>query len=78
MRYLGRGKYDSSVRFSRGYKGGRKSSDINSGPLTEAYRRGCELMGGDWDRMQRYCATCGCLPAWCECATQDERQENHG
>ena len=69
--------FDNSVRFSRGYKGGRKSSDVNSGPLTEAFRRGCDAMGGEWDKLSKYCAQCGRLPAWCECK-QAEQQESNG
>jgi hypothetical protein len=34
------------VNFRRGYKGGRKSSDVNARPPTDAYRSGYDLI--DW------------------------------
>lgn len=68
--------FDRSVRFTRGYKGGRKSSDINSRPASEAWRQGCDLMG--WDKLGEYCASCGRLPAWCECKQAKQRNNPNG
>ena len=36
----------SSGKFSRGYKGGRRSSDVNSRPSTDAYRKGWDATFG--------------------------------
>lgn len=68
--------FDRSVRFTRGYKGGRKSSDINSRPTGEAFRAGCDAMG--WDKLTEYCSTCGRLPAWCDCPKQAEQRTANG
>ena len=68
--------FDRSVRFSRGYKGGRKSSDINSHPASDAFRHGCDVMG--WDKLTQYCASCGRLPAWCEFHKQAEQRTANG
>lgn len=67
--------YDRTVRFSRGYRGGRKSTDITTGPLTAAYRKGAARMG--WDRMTQYCPTCGRLPSWCECPKEERSIGNY-
>lgn len=39
-------KIPSSGKFRRGYKGGRRSTDINSRPTTDAYRAGWERTFG--------------------------------
>ena len=67
------GKY-SSGKFSRGYKGGRLSTSIDSRPPSEAYRSGCEFMG--WDKMQQFCTACGRLPSWCECKQAEQKDSN--
>ena len=64
----------SSGKFSRGYKGGRRSSDINSFP-SAAYVKACEANG--WtDSLSKYCAACGYLPSWCVCADIIKAYEN--
>ena len=55
----------SAGKFSRGYKGGRKSDSINLGPPSQRYVENADRMG--WDKSPKFCA-CGRLSAWCECA----------
>ena len=58
-----------------GYKKGRLSTTVPALPVTDAYRAGAERLG--WTFEQKFCATCGRLPSWCECK-QAEQQETHG
>jgi hypothetical protein len=70
-----KGKY-SSGRFTKGYKGGRLSTAIDSRPPSEAYKANAARMG--WDRLQTFCPTCDLLPSWCQCKAATKQQETHG